>query len=158
MVWNDQYGDRHETNWKKFTGMGLTLFCKMKATVDDMQNHIIAHEELHQSLPHAAVAQWVDEVERWEKDSSQLNPYAITVEGMYHPNTWLDHYWHLVSKVPSQAAICRQLSEIEAKELLEGRDIALDDNVFPSVLIAFGIDLEAEQYVLICICLITNQT
>jgi hypothetical protein len=60
--------------------------------------------------------------------------------------------------VPSQAAIRRQLSEIEAKELLEGRDIALDDNVSPSVLIAFGIDLEAEQYVLICICLITNQT
>jgi hypothetical protein len=60
--------------------------------------------------------------------------------------------------VPSQAAIHRQLSEIEAKELLEGRDIVLDDNVSPSVLIAFGIDLEAEQYILICICLITNHT
>jgi hypothetical protein len=74
-------------NWKKFTGMGLTLFRKMKAAVDGMHDHVIAHEELHQSLPHAAVAQWVDEVERWEKDSSQPNPYVITVEGMYHPNT-----------------------------------------------------------------------
>jgi hypothetical protein len=74
-------------NWKKFTGMGLTLFHKMKAAVDDMHDHIIAHEELHQSLPHVAVAQWVDEIERWEKDSSQPNPYVITVEGMYHPNT-----------------------------------------------------------------------
>jgi hypothetical protein len=67
--------------------MGLTLFRKMKAAVDDMHDHVIAHEELHQSLPHAAVAQWADEVERWEKDSSQPNPYVITVEGMYHPNT-----------------------------------------------------------------------
>ena len=78
-------------NWKKFTGMGLTLFRKMKATVDDMYDHVIAHEELHQSLPQVAVEQWVGEVERWEKDSSQPNPYVITVEGMYHPNMQLDY-------------------------------------------------------------------
>jgi hypothetical protein len=44
------------------------------------------------------------------------------------------------------------LSEVEAKELLEGRDNALDDQVSPSVLIAFGMDLEAEQYVGIYTC------
>jgi hypothetical protein len=60
--------------------------------------------------------------------------------------------------VPSQAAIRRQLSEVEAKELASGRDIALDDVVSPSVLLAFGIDLEAEQYVYMCIRPITNQT
>ena len=59
--------------------------------------------------------------------------------------------------VPSQAAIRRQLSEVEAKELLEGHDIALDDVLSPSVLIAFGMDLEAEQYVDICIHPITNK-
>jgi len=71
--------------------MGLTLFCKMKATVDDMHNHVIAHEELHQLLPQAAIEQWADEVERWEKDSLQPNLYIITVEGMYHPNMRLDY-------------------------------------------------------------------
>lgn len=34
--------------------------------------------------------------------------------------------------VPSQAAICRQLLEVEEKELVEGHDIALDDIVSPS--------------------------
>ena len=44
--------------------MNLTLFHKMKAAVDDMHDHVVAHKELHQSLPHAAVAQWEGEVER----------------------------------------------------------------------------------------------
>jgi hypothetical protein len=52
-----------------------------------------------------------------------------------------------LSEVPTQAAIQCQLSEAEATELAEGRDIALDDVVSPSVLIAMGIDIEAEQYV-----------
>jgi hypothetical protein len=69
-------------NWKKFTGMGVTLFCKMKAVVNDMHNHVITHEELHHSLPHAVVTEWAAEVERWEKDLSQLNPYVIMVKGM----------------------------------------------------------------------------
>ena len=34
-------------NWKKSTGTGLTLLYKAKATVDDMYDHVIAHEELH---------------------------------------------------------------------------------------------------------------
>ena len=59
--------------------------------------------------------------------------------------------------MPSQAAICQRLLEVEAKELVEGHDIALDDVVSPSVLIAFGMDLEAEQYIDICIHLITNK-
>ena len=60
--------------------------------------------------------------------------------------------------VPSQAAIRHQLSEAEAKELVGGRDIALDDVVSPSVLIAFGMDLEAEQYVDRCVHPITNKS
>lgn len=54
--------------------------------------------------------------------------------------------------MPSQAAIHHQLLEIEAKELLEGHDKVLDDKVLPSVLIGFGLDLKAEQYVRICAC------
>lgn len=46
----------------------------------------------------------------------------------------------------------RQLSEIEAKELLEGRDKALDDEISPSILLAFGLDLEDEQYVGVRAC------
>ena len=48
---------------------------------------------------------------------------------------------------PTQAAVRRQLAEEEAKDLAAGKDFTLDDRVSPSVLIAAGLDLEAEQYV-----------
>ncbi|KAF8232499.1 hypothetical protein L208DRAFT_1377620 [Tricholoma matsutake] len=102
----------------------------MKAAIDDMHDHVIAHEEFSQSFLHSAVTKWTSEVEAWEKDLSQPNPYVLTVE------------------VPSQAAIRCQLSEVEAKELVGGHDITLDDVVSPSILIAFGMDLEAEQQAL----------
>jgi hypothetical protein len=44
-------------------------------------------------------------------------------------------------------AVRRQLAEEEAKDLATGKDFTLDDRVSPSVLIALGLDLEAEQYV-----------
>jgi hypothetical protein len=39
------------------------------------------------------------------------------------------------------------LAEEEAKDLATGKDFTLDDRVSPSILIALGLDLEAEQYV-----------
>ena len=39
------------------------------------------------------------------------------------------------------------MAEDEAKDLAAGKDFTLDDRVSPSVLIAAGLDLEAEQYV-----------
>jgi hypothetical protein len=39
------------------------------------------------------------------------------------------------------------LAEEEAKDLAAGLDFTLDDKVSPSVLIAAGLDLEAEQYI-----------
>lgn len=39
------------------------------------------------------------------------------------------------------------MAEEEAKDLAAGKDFTLDDRVSPSVLIAAGLDLEAEQYV-----------
>jgi hypothetical protein len=53
----------------------------------------------------------------------------------------------LPSLGPTQAAVRRQLAEEEAKNLAAGNDFTLDDKVSPSVLIATGLDLEAEQYV-----------
>jgi hypothetical protein len=57
------------------------LLHKMKAAVNDMHNHVITHEELHQSFPGAAVDKWQGEVERWENDLSQPNPYVVRVQG-----------------------------------------------------------------------------
>jgi hypothetical protein len=56
-------------------------------------------------------------------------------------------YENLLPLGPTQAAVRRQLAEEEAKNLASGKDFTLDDKVSPSVLIAAGLDLEAEQYV-----------
>ena len=55
----------------------------------------------------------------------------------------------MLSLGPTQAAVRRQLAEEEAKDLAAGKDFTLDDKVSPSVLIAAGLDLEAEQYILL---------
>jgi len=52
-----------------------------------------------------------------------------------------------IGKGPTQSAVRRQLAEDEAKDITEGQDFTLDDKVSPLVLIATGMDLEAEQYV-----------
>ena len=52
----------------------------------------------------------------------------------------------MLSLGPTQAAVRRQLAEEEAKDLAAGKNFTLDDKVSPSVLIAAGLDLEAEQY------------
>ena len=46
------------------------------------------------------------------------------------------------------------MAEEEAKDLAAGKDFTLDDRVSPSVLVATGIDLEAEQYSHLCMALL----
>ena len=46
---------------------------------------------------------------------------------------------------PTQASVRRKLADDERHELEAGRDISLDNEVTPSVLISAGIDLEIEQ-------------
>ncbi|RDB30549.1 hypothetical protein Hypma_007025 [Hypsizygus marmoreus] len=92
-----------------------------------MVDHVIAHDELDESLPPATILNWTTEVEAWENDPSQPNPYEVRVA------------------LPTQAAVRRSLAEEEASDLAAGRDFALDVNVTPCVLIATGLDLEAEQ-------------
>lgn len=52
-----------------------------------------------------------------------------------------------IGEGPTQSAVRRQLAEDEAKDITKGQDFTLDDKVSPLVLIATGMDLEAEQYV-----------
>jgi hypothetical protein len=51
----------------------------MKAAASDMYDHVISHAEYERSLPPDSIARWTVEVEAWEKDPSQPNPYEITV-------------------------------------------------------------------------------
>ncbi|KAF9471567.1 hypothetical protein BDN70DRAFT_909334 [Pholiota conissans] len=116
-----------DENWKKVIGMGQSLLRKMKAAVKDATDHVIAHMELTATLPKETVARWTREVETWEDDHNETNPYEVTIAG------------------PTQAAVLKQLAEDEARDLEMSNDMSLDDSVTPSVLISLGIDLESEQ-------------
>jgi len=54
---------------------GSSVLRKMKAAMLDMHDHIISHEEYQHSLPKASVAQWILDVETWEKDPSHSKPF-----------------------------------------------------------------------------------
>ena len=101
----------------------------MKTATSNVAEHVIAHQELESSLKPEQVAPWKVAVEAWEADPSKPNPYEIT------------------TKTPTQALVRKQLAEEEAKALEEGKDFSVTDEVSPSNLIAWGIDLESEQYV-----------
>jgi hypothetical protein len=52
---------------------------------------------------------------------------------------------------PTQALICRELAEAEARDLAAGKNFALDENISPSTLISLGMDLEIEQCIVLFI-------
>ncbi|KAG6886595.1 hypothetical protein C0992_003230 [Termitomyces sp. T32_za158] len=120
-------------NWRKVMSMGTTLFQKARAAANDIANHTIVHNELTATLPADTVKQWTEEVEAWERwqqepsSDEPTNPYNHKVE------------------LPTQAAVRRRLAEAEADDIASRKDLALDVNVTPSVLISAGLDLEAEH-------------
>ena len=54
---------------------GSSLFWKLKAATYDMYDHVISHSDYERSLPPSSIARWTAEVEAWEWDPSQLNPW-----------------------------------------------------------------------------------
>lgn len=110
-----------------------------------MVDHAQDHLDIQKTIPPALASKWTREVEAWESDPTKPNPFDGTVASTRCGS--LKHAWlaHVSSPAPTQAAVRRQLAEIEARELAAGRDFALDESVSPSVLISSGIDLEAEQ-------------
>ncbi|KAG6884960.1 hypothetical protein C0992_005568, partial [Termitomyces sp. T32_za158] len=123
-------------NWRKVMSMGPTLFRKARAAANNMANHTIAHDELTATLPTDTVKKWTEEVEAWERWRGPLS------ENMSEePENPYDHQVEL----PTQAAMRRRLAEAEANDIASGKDLALDVNITPSVLISTGLDLKAKQ-------------
>ncbi|KAG6810168.1 hypothetical protein H0H92_013032 [Tricholoma furcatifolium] len=125
-------------NWRKIVVMGSTLYRKAKAAAIDAAEHAIAHDELTATLPAATVSQWIIEVEAWEQTQNHPLSSAATSSSIVNP-------YERKIQLPTQAAVRRKLAENEANAIASGKDVALDVNVTPSVLISMGLDLEAEQ-------------
>lgn len=100
-------GSRHDTlythfgnyNWRKVIGMGeplmfrllasqdlmchligTSLLRKMKTVTSAMHDHVIAHHEYQATIPPDSIARWTADVEAWEKDPSNPNPFEVTVK------------------------------------------------------------------------------
>ncbi|KAG1720806.1 hypothetical protein EDB19DRAFT_1898410 [Suillus lakei] len=100
-------------NWKKVTMLSQSMLCKLN--------------ELQQSIPASSLSMWKLEIEAWEEDNAQPNPFKSRVTSV------------------TQAAIHRQLAEKEAADLQAGVDVSFHTDILPSVLITSGIDLQDQQ-------------
>jgi len=91
------FGDH---NWRKVTGMGkycnqhtsnallmyltkgASLHRKLLSAATDMAEHTISHNELSSTFSKEILDSWTNQVEAWENDSTQPNPFEATVQGI----------------------------------------------------------------------------
>ncbi|KAG1732347.1 hypothetical protein EDB19DRAFT_1831363 [Suillus lakei] len=121
---DDYFGD---WNWKCCTQLGRLTARKLANAVRESSDHQRELIELEGCMQVEDISQWRDEVEAWEQDRTQPNPFKVRVA----PET--------------QATVRLELARIEATELETGNNICLHPDVPPSILISFGIDLEEQQ-------------
>ncbi|KAJ7469942.1 hypothetical protein B0H11DRAFT_2159271 [Mycena galericulata] len=124
--------DDHFNDWnhKKIIGLGGYLLERVKKAVENMTTHRLALLEAEQGLPSDVVAKWTREMELWEEDANNPNPFRIT------------------QKHETVQAIRGRLAE-EAKGAKEGDDA--DDvrgDLHATEMIMMGIQLEEQQRVL----------
>ncbi|KAG1809165.1 uncharacterized protein BJ212DRAFT_1302728 [Suillus subaureus] len=123
---NDHFSD---WNWKKITALSKTMLQKMMEAVIAEKEHHLALSELKSSINDsgvgaASLTAWRTEIEAWEMDHSQCNPFQRQVGTM------------------TQAAVQLELTQQDTKELEDGSAISLHTEVTCSVLISTGIDVE----------------
>ncbi|KAG2336372.1 hypothetical protein BDR05DRAFT_953419 [Suillus weaverae] len=105
----------------KEMGPGSCLLANAIHERSDHQHKLI---ELEGCMQIEDISQWRDEVEAWEQDHTQPNPFK---------------------GAETQATVQLELTRIEATKLETGNNICLHADVPPSILISSGIDLEEQQ-------------
>jgi hypothetical protein len=105
------------------------LLRKFKEAIPQRDQHISDLADFEEAIPAESLTTWRAMVEDWEVDRSKANPFNLT------------------SAPVTQASVRLQLSQAEAEQLKQGLDVSLHSEILPSVLIAVGLDLEAQQYV-----------
>ncbi|KAG2047143.1 hypothetical protein BDR06DRAFT_976975 [Suillus hirtellus] len=149
---NDQFSN---WNWKKITALGKTMLRKMTEAIIAEKEHHLALWELESSINDsevgaASLAAWRMEIEAWEMDRLQPNPFQRRV-GKVQGSGWVLETWIGHPKVwntgydMTQATVRLELAQRDANELEDGSAISLHAEVTCSVLISTGIDLEDAQ-------------
>ncbi|KAG2028869.1 hypothetical protein BDR03DRAFT_882493 [Suillus americanus] len=124
---DDYFGD---SNWKKLVGLGATMLRKMKDALPERENHREAFEDLDDGLRGeygATLEQWREQVEAWERDAAQPNPFERKAESI------------------TMASVRLELAREDQIDLQTGTYLALHEDCTPSVLISTGLELEEQQ-------------
>ncbi|KAG1733186.1 uncharacterized protein EDB91DRAFT_1330100 [Suillus paluster] len=122
---DDYFGD---SNWKKLVGLGASIF--MKDALPERENHCEAFEDLDDGLRGeygATLEQWREQVEAWERDTAQPNPFERKAESI------------------TMASVRLELVREDQIDLQTGTYLALHEDCTPSVLISTGLELEEQQ-------------
>ncbi|KAG1800650.1 hypothetical protein EV424DRAFT_1474814 [Suillus variegatus] len=128
-------GNRHDTlddhfgdwNWKKTTMLGHTLLHKLKEAAAAARAHREELAELEDAIDTSTLALWRVDVEAWEEDNTNANPFESRVVSM------------------TQAMVHLEFAECERRDLQDGIDSSLHAEILPSMLIANGLELEDQQ-------------
>ncbi|KAF6741938.1 hypothetical protein DFP72DRAFT_994736 [Ephemerocybe angulata] len=107
-------------NWRKITDLGSSLLKKNEQRGSNVAEHVIAHQELEETLDSADVERWKLTMANWEKDPKNPSPFEMIV-------------------------VRRVMADDETEALKTGMDFSLSSEISPSALISRGLDLEAEQ-------------
>ncbi|KAG1886404.1 uncharacterized protein F5891DRAFT_1132498 [Suillus fuscotomentosus] len=124
---DDYFGD---LNWKKVVGLGHAMLYKIKNALPERENHREAFEDLNDGLRGeygAALKQWREQVEAWEYDPTQPNPFERKAETV------------------TMASVRLELAKEDESDLRTGTCLALHEDCTPSVLISTGLELEEQQ-------------
>ncbi|KAG2111751.1 hypothetical protein DEU56DRAFT_935828 [Suillus clintonianus] len=124
---DDFFGD---SNWKKIVGLGTTMLRKMKEALPERANQQAALNDLEEGLKDEygdILNQWRLQVEAWEDDQSQPNPFERNAD------------------VITLASVRLALAKEEESDLQSGASLALHEDCSPSVLISSGLELEEQQ-------------
>ncbi|KAG1724932.1 uncharacterized protein EDB91DRAFT_1331171 [Suillus paluster] len=124
---DDYFGD---SNWKKLVGLGSTMLRKMKDALPERENHCEAFEDLDDGLRGeygATLEQWREQVEAWECDAAQPNPFERKAESI------------------TMASVRLELAREDQIDLQTGTYLALHEDCTPSVLISTGLELKEQQ-------------
>ncbi|KAG0706718.1 hypothetical protein DFH29DRAFT_899642 [Suillus ampliporus] len=117
-------------NWKKVVGLGTTMQRKLKDVVPQCADHQAALNNLEEGLKEEygeVLEQWRSQVEAWENDQSQFNPFKQN------------------SDVITLVSIRLALAKEEEQSMQSGAHISLHEDCSPSILISSALELEEQQ-------------
>ncbi|KAG1787040.1 hypothetical protein EV424DRAFT_1476780 [Suillus variegatus] len=124
---DDFFGD---WNWKKVVGLSTIMLRKMKEALPERANQQTALNDLAEGLKEdygGILDQWRTQVEAWEDDPLQPNPFERNAD------------------VITLASVRLALAKEDEMEIQSGSCLALHEDCSPSVLISSGLELEEQQ-------------